>query len=130
MQDADFSDQFCKFLQSAIPAVDAAELLLALAAQPDTWWQPQDLVAGLRPGQATTEADAARHFDVFRARGLVETGPDHRIRFRPASEELAAHVRTLAQAYRERPATLIRVIYALRDARIQSFAEAFKLRRK
>lgn len=130
MQDADFSDQFCGFLQGAIPAVDAAELLLALAAQPDTWWHPQELVAGLRPAQATTDADAARYFDVFRSRGLVETGSDRRIRFRPASEELAAHVRTLAQAYRERPVTLIRVIYALRDTRIQSFAEAFKLRRR
>jgi hypothetical protein len=38
-------------------------------------------------------------------------------------------VRTLAQAYRERPVTLIRVIYALRDSRIQSFADAFRLRR-
>lgn|SRR5688572_24839509 len=130
MQDADFSDQFCRFLQSAIPAVDAAELLLSLAAQPDTWWYPQELVASLRPGLTTTDANAARYFDGFRSRGLLEIGSDHRIRFRPASDELAAHVRTLAQAYRERPVTLIRVVYALRDARIQSFAEAFKLRRK
>jgi hypothetical protein len=32
--------------------------------------------------------------------------------------------------YRERPVTLIRVIYGLRDKKIRSFAEAFKLRRK
>jgi len=37
-------------------------------------------------------------------------------------------VRTLARAYQERPVTLIRVIYALRDTKIQSFADAFKLR--
>jgi hypothetical protein len=36
----------------------------------------------------------------------------------------------LAQAYKERPVTLFRVIYALRDLKIQSFADAFKLRRK
>jgi hypothetical protein len=38
-------------------------------------------------------------------------------------------VRTLAQAYNERPVTLIRMIYALRDPKIQSFADAFKLRK-
>ena len=48
---------------------------------------------------------------------------------RPANPELDAHVRTLAQAYKERPVTLIRVIYALRDTKIQTFADAFKLRR-
>jgi hypothetical protein len=36
----------------------------------------------------------------------------------------------LALAYKERPVTLFRVIYALRDLKIQSFADAFKLKRK
>jgi hypothetical protein len=36
----------------------------------------------------------------------------------------------LSQAYKERPVTLFRVIYALRDLKIQSFAGAFKLRSK
>ena len=38
-------------------------------------------------------------------------------------------VRTLAQAYNDRPVTLTRMIYALRDPKIQSFADAFKLRK-
>jgi hypothetical protein len=38
-------------------------------------------------------------------------------------------VATLAQAYEERPVTLIRLIYALRDRKIRSFADAFKLRK-
>jgi len=46
-----------------------------------------------------------------------------------ASGLLAGRVQTLAKAYRERPVTLIRVIYALRDKKIQSFADAFKMRR-
>ena len=28
MEDAQFSDEFCRFLQTAVPSVDAAELLL------------------------------------------------------------------------------------------------------
>ena len=37
-------------------------------------------------------------------------------------------MRTLARAYKERPVTLIRMIYALRDQRIRSFADAFRLK--
>ena len=62
-------------------------------------------------------------------RRLLALAPDKRVQYKPGSELLRAHARTLDQAYRERPVTLIRVIYALRDSRIQSFADAFKLRR-
>ena len=79
MEDADFSDDFCRFLQAYVPSVEAAERLIA------------------QPGSV------------------------------PA--ELAAHVATLAQAYEERPVTLFRIIYALRDANIRSFADAFKVRK-
>jgi hypothetical protein len=49
--------------------------------------------------------------------------------YRPASDALARRVATLAQAWEERPVTLVRLIYALRDHKIRSFAEAFKLRK-
>lgn len=131
MEDADFSDDFCRFVQSAVPAVDAAELLLWLADRPDAWWHPPEALAKLRPAGVTmSEPDATRYLEAFIAQGLLESGPDRRLRYRPASEVLARHVRTLAQAYEERPVTLIRMIYALRDSKIQTFAEAFKLRKK
>jgi hypothetical protein len=107
VEDADFSDQFCRFVQLHLPSVDAAELLLAAFRNPQV---------GLEPGK---DAEA------LRAAGLL----DENLRYRPASEELARHVATLAQAYEERPVTLVRVIYALRDHKIRSFAEAFKLRK-
>jgi hypothetical protein len=66
----------------------------------------------------------------LQARGLVALDAERRAQFRPASETLAAHARTLENVYRERPVTLIRVIYGLRDHKIRSFAEAFKLRGK
>jgi hypothetical protein len=40
------------------------------------------------------------------------------------------HLETLEKVYRERPVTLFRVIYGLRDAKIRSFADAFRLDRK
>jgi hypothetical protein len=38
--DADFSDDFCAFLQRNVTSVDAAELLLLLYRQADTAWRP------------------------------------------------------------------------------------------
>ena len=83
MEDADFSDDFCNFIQRHVPSVPAAEALIAR-------WREN--------GQ------------------LPLTGTE-------------GHVRTLAQAYEQRPVTLIRLIYALRDGKIRSFADAFKLRK-
>jgi hypothetical protein len=129
MEDTDFSDAFCRFLRAAVPSVDAAELLLLLGQEPERWWSAQEAAAALAPGVSVSEADVARYFVVFQAAGVIAVGPDKRAQYRPGDEALDAHARTLALAYRERPVTLIRVIYALRDSSIQSFADAFKLRR-
>jgi hypothetical protein len=130
MEDSAFSDEFCRFIQTWLPSVDAAELLLLLARERDKWWDAPALAAALRPSTTIADADAARHLEQFQAAGLVAAGPDKRVQFRPGGEELRAQVDMLAQAYKERPVTLIRMIYALRDTKIQSFADAFKLRRK
>ena len=129
MEDAAFSDEFFRFLRAAVPTVDAAELLLLLHGEPQRWWTALDAANALAPGARLSEADVARYLGVFQTGGLIAVGPDKRVQYRAASAALDAHVRTLAQAYRERPVTLIRVIYALRDSRIQSFADAFRLRR-
>ena len=130
MEDIEFSDEFCRFIQTGVPAVDAAEFLLLVADRPDTWWSLPEALGKLRPNVNITDADAARYLEGFAERGLIEFGEERKFRFRPTTDQLASHVRILAQAYEERPVTLIRVIYALRDQKIRSFAEAFKLRKK
>lgn len=129
MEDADFSDDFCRFLQTTIPAVDAAELLLLLRRTPQAATSVQELTRSLRPSVSITEAEAAKYLETFQARGLVAAGPDKRVQYRPASDELRMYGDMLALAYKARPVTLIRMIYALRDARIQTFADAFRLRK-
>jgi hypothetical protein len=130
MLDAEFSDEFCQFIQQTLPTVEAAELLLALAAEPDVFWERTHLPAKLRPGLAISDGDAARYLELFQARGFLAAAPGNRLQYRPASAALAAQATVLAQAYAERPVTLIRMIYALRDAKIRSFADAFKLTRR
>jgi hypothetical protein len=130
MEDVEFSDEFCRFLQDVIPAVDAAELLLFVADRPDLAWDPRHIAAHMRPKVNLSDVDALRYLAAFQERGLLETVEGSKLRFRARTPELANHVRILAQAYEERPVTLIRVIYALRDAKIRTFADAFRLRKK
>jgi hypothetical protein len=110
--------------------VDAAELLLALADEPGRSWLPGELAVNLRPTSVLSENEVQRYLDQLQAAGVLAASADGRRQYRPADEALAAHTRTLALAYRERPVTLFRVIYALNDVKIRSFADAFKLRRK
>lgn len=129
MEDADFTDEFCRFIQSTIPSVEAAELLIHLAGRPDGALSPGAAVAGLPKGVPLTEAQAAGLLESFAARGLVSRAGSE-FRYAPATSELRGHAEMLAQAYNQRPVTLIRIIYALRDSRVQSFAEAFRLRKR
>ena len=115
MEDADFSDEFCSFLQSSVPTVEAAELLLVLFADP----------AAVRPKNAVE----SKILQSFHAGGLAMASMDQAYQYRPSNETLAAHVEMLAKAYEERPVTLIRIIYALRDSKIRSFADAFRVRK-
>ena len=130
LEDADFSDEFCQFLQASVPAVEVAELLLFLRRDPARSWTLDEAVAALGASVSLTQEEAARHVETLQSRGLVALDPDRRAQYRPGSETLAAHVATLERVYRERPVTLIRVIYGLRDSKIRSFADAFKLKRK
>ncbi|HEX6998635.1 MAG TPA: hypothetical protein VF322_10850 [Gammaproteobacteria bacterium] len=127
--DDDFTDAFCAFLQSSITTVDAAELLLLLYAQPQKTWSARDLLEASAPGANLTETEVAKYVDVFQQQGLVSGGADGRVRYQP-SPELHGHVQTLSRLYNERPVTLFRVIYALRDSKIKTLADAFRIWRK
>lgn len=129
MEDSAFSDEFCRFLQITVPSVSAAELLLVLQRQPDRSWEVAEVLRELPPGTGISEGDARKYVDLFVARGAAAADFGGRFQYRPADAEIDSFVRTLAQAYNERPVTLIRMIYALRDSRIRSFADAFRFRK-
>lgn len=125
MEDFEFSDEFCRFIQTTIPAVPAAELLLLMRARPEAFLTAEEALMKLGPGVALGEL--TKHLELLEARGLLER-EDRRYRYRLESE-LAPQADNLAIAYSQKPVTLIRVIYAFRDSSIKSFADAFKLRR-
>ncbi len=125
MEDVEFSPEFCRFIQATIPTVDAAELLLLFHAQPDSAFTLEEAAGRLAPGVATGEI--VKRLEAYCSAGILSRDGS-RYRYNTGTP-LAGNVERLAQAYQQRPVTLVRIIYALRDSRIQSFADAFKLRR-
>jgi len=125
--DKDFTDEFCGFLQRCVANVDAAELLLLFFNHQHRSWRPEELSAQLAATVSSSEIDVERYLGIFETHALIER--DGRLaRFRANAPD-HAQLATLARIYRERPVTLFRVIYALRDSKIKTFADAFKLRR-
>ena len=125
--DPDFPDAFCGFLQRCVATVDAAEFLLALTKEPERSWNIEELRAQLAPDTNISDAEAQRCLDALQQCGVVARGADKRVRYLPSPAH-DPHVVLLARLYLERPVTLFRVIYALRDSKISTFADAFKLR--
>lgn len=125
--DPDFTDAFCGFLQRCIPNVDTAEFLLTLAKSSETSWSTDELRARLAPETNMSEPDAQRCLETLQQCGIVTRDADKRFRYLPSPAH-DAHLALLARLYLERPVTLFRVIYALRDSKISTFADAFKLR--
>jgi hypothetical protein len=126
---ADFTDEFCAFLQKSVTSVDAAELLLALWRDRDAAVDPATLAARLGPAGTLSPAEAERHIELLEQRGLVGRQPDGRVRYVSAPEH-EGHLQRLARLYNERPVTLFRVIHALRDDKIKTLADAFRIWRK
>jgi hypothetical protein len=125
--DPDFPDELCRFLQKCVANVDAAEVLLALFNGRQRAWHVPELCVQLAPAASLSETDVERYLDVLQNCSLVVRDTERRVQYEPAPSH-DPHVARLARLYLERPVTLFRVIYALRDSAIHTFADAFKLR--
>ncbi len=128
MRDPDFSEELCAFIQLCTPSVEAVELLLLLARQPDHEWTPRELSEALRPA-VVGEATVRDYLGGYASCRLVEKRPDGRYAFAPVPAPTAGLIAALEKAYNERPVSLVRVIYTLKEKKIRSFADAFKLRK-
>ena len=115
-----------QFIQNTVPTYHAAEVLLFLASHPDRSFSPEEIVVEMRPVAITVPA-VKEYARLFAARQLIiET--DGTYRYGP-STEVEPRIGELADAYKEKPVTLIRAIYQIADDRIRSFADAFDLRK-
>jgi DNA-binding IclR family transcriptional regulator len=112
-------------VRSSVRSVWTLELLLAMRRSGDRAWPAAELVRELRASDAIVLDGLA----VLQAAGLVAPEPDGRHRYAPASERLDRLVESLGQVYQERPSTLTKAIFETQDSKLQSFADAFRLKR-
>lgn len=128
MTDPDFPEDLRSFIQEYISNVDAAELLIVLARDPERKYRLSELIDALRPS-VLSEAAARRHLAHFSAQGFVVAEGTDVFQYSAVTPGLDAAVRALTKAYNERPVTLVRMIYAPKDEKIRSFADAFRLKK-
>jgi hypothetical protein len=104
---------------------DDLRLLILISREAARSWTSEDLNRDLRGSLALVEEILLR----FVAAGLVATEPDGRFTFRPATPELARLVEQLQQEYATRPLAVVREIVSAPNAKIQTFADAFKVKK-
>ena len=116
------------FLDSHVESIDQLEILRILGEAPSQGWP----VASLATEAQTSPHNIAAHLTALRDRGLLNfegAGADSVWRYDPATPELAAIVLRVLQIYRERPVSMIKLVYARADDPLRAFANAFRLRK-
>lgn len=69
LEDIEFSDSWCRFIQGTIPDMDAAELLLLFHGKPDVSFSVEETAAKLNPAMSTS--NAKKYINAFESLGLL-----------------------------------------------------------
>jgi hypothetical protein len=101
------------------------ELLLLLRREPRQAWLVEALVRDLRASVTAVNESLV----VLRRLGVVGVDQQGAYLFAPASADLDQLVRELSDLYTRKPRAIMRAIIAAPNDRVQTFAEAFRLRK-
>ena len=112
-----------QFILRHIDTVDHLRALLLLRGEAERAWNVTEVTAQLY----LQPKHVAGVLASLESAGLIAAGPDGH-RYRPQTPELARLADELATLDRERPVTLIKLIYSRPDT-LEAFADAFKLRK-
>lgn len=124
-----FPEDVVRFLDAHVESIDQLEILRVLGEEPAREWSAGALAAEVQVAPRAIEA----HLTALRGRGLVGAearGAETVYRFGPATPELDALARRVLQCYRERPVSMIKLVYARADDPLRAFADAFRLRKQ
>ena len=116
------------FIAEHIRTLMSLELLLLVRAHPEREWTGAELARELRSAPEWAEREL---LDLVK-RGLVVTTqiPPPTFRYSPAQAALQKVVDELAAIYPERRHTILQLIFSAPSGPIQSFADAFRLRKE
>lgn len=118
-------DDVLSFLRTSIRSVWTLELLLLLWRAQERAWSAEELVRELRASDSIVLDGLA----ALQAAGLVVSVGKNGFRYTPASSVLDGLVQRLAQLYRERPMAVTKALFASPERNLQTFADAFRLKK-
>jgi hypothetical protein len=101
------------------------ELLLFLRANAGRAFASEELVRDMRASEFVVRGS----LQILEATGLVKAADDTTYRYSPAVPQLDDYVRELETLYRDRPTSVIGAIFSSPADRLQTFADAFKLKK-
>jgi len=113
------------FIRGSIKSVWALELLLFVRANAGRAWSAADLVRELRSSQLIV--DEILH--TFQASGLMRAETPETYRYAPASHDLEDLTRRLESVYAHRPTAVVKAIISGPNEKLQTFSDAFRLKR-
>lgn len=117
------------FLEANIDSVDQLEILRILGEDRQKEWSAAKMASEVQ----TQPQAIGSHLTALHARGLIvfETRDgDLFCRYGPATPELEDRVNQLLQVYRERPVTMIKLVYVRAREVLKTFADAFRLKKE
>jgi hypothetical protein len=105
--------------------MEQLEVLLLLSSQPEKEWTAEAVFSEIQ----SSPASVAQRLQEFCDKGfLIQPSPNF-FRYSPKTVALFNTVRTLAAAYKEKRVKVIELIYRKPVDDVQSFADAFKIRK-
>ncbi len=118
-----------RFLEANIDSVDQLEILRVLGEDREREWAAADLA---RVVQTQPQA-IGPHLTALQGRKLLTTqtrGTEFLCCYGPDTPELEALTDRLLQVYRERPVTMINLVYARAREALKTFADAFRFKKE
>ena len=116
-----------QLLSRYIRSVEQLEVLLLVHSQPNRSWTADAVYDVIR----SSKSSIADRLATFTAHGFLveENGSPPTFRYAPKDETLRAGVQETATLYQTRRVRVIEAIFAPEVDPVQSFADAFKLRK-
>jgi hypothetical protein len=118
-------DQLLQFVRRHIKSVWTLDLLVLMQREARRAWTLEALARELRGNQSLVQ----NALSALAGAGLLQQEGGGAYRYAPASTELEAIAAELARHYAERPVALIKEIASAPNEKIQSFADAFRIKK-
>jgi hypothetical protein len=128
-ENEDIPEEILLFIRDRIDSVEQLQILLLLVEQQSTEWSVEALSGALR---STTRSVEKRLKDLLDTKVLAPEafGAGGVIRYAAYSPEAERATQELAAVFKKRPHTVIALIFTKPPAALQSFANAFKLKKE